>query len=185
MTSGPATHRSNRILVAGIGNVFLGDDGFGVDVVHRVDGRALPECVDVVDYGIRGVHLAYDLLDGAYRTLIMVDAVPLNEPPGTLAVLELDERPPSTEAHERRAITPVMDAHSMSPDVVLKLLHGLGGHVERTLVVGCQPTVTAARMTLSGPVRAALGDAVRMVLRVATEEAAKLTTRNTLPAPTE
>ena len=83
---------TGRVLVAGIGNVFLGDDGFGVEVVQRIDPTSLPAGVDVADYGIRGVHLAYDLLDGRYGTVVMVDAVPLDEPPGTLAVLEVDGR---------------------------------------------------------------------------------------------
>ena len=76
------SHRSGarRVLVAGIGNVFLGDDGFGVEVVGRLDAGSLPDSVDVADYGIRGVHLAYELLDGRYDTVILVDAaVPLVE----------------------------------------------------------------------------------------------------------
>ncbi|GAB3980070.1 hypothetical protein GCM10029978_077150 [Actinoallomurus acanthiterrae] len=85
-----------RVLVAGIGNVFLGDDGFGVEVVGRIDASALPSTVEVTDYGIRGVHLVYELLDGRVDTLILVDAVPLDGPPGTLAVLEVD--PPTCPA---------------------------------------------------------------------------------------
>ena len=87
---------SGRVLVAGIGNVFLGDDGFGVEVVRRLAAVSLPDGVDVADYGIRGVHLAYDLLDGRYDTVVLVDALPLEEPPGTLAVLEADPAGPIT-----------------------------------------------------------------------------------------
>lgn len=89
---------TGRVLIAGIGNVFLGDDGFGVEVVRRLRRVALPDRVDLSDYGIRGLHLAYDLLDGRHPTLVMVDAVPLDQPPGTLAVLEVDADDPGAAA---------------------------------------------------------------------------------------
>jgi hydrogenase maturation protease len=150
-----------RVLVAGIGNVFLGDDGFGVEVVHRIDLAALPEGVDAVDYGIRGVHLAYDLLDGHVDTLVLVDALPMGEPPGTLAVLEADA---GDHAGADGEATPVaVEAHSMSPDVVIAALRGLGGAVPRVLVVGCEPAVIDAQMGLSEPVDRAADAAVRMV----------------------
>jgi hydrogenase maturation protease len=148
---------SNRLLVAGIGNVFLGDDGFGVEVVRRMDATQIPEGVDVVDYGIRGVHLAYDLLDGHVDTLVLVDAFAMGEPPGTLAVLEAD-----VDAHAGDAPVQV-EAHSMSPDVVIAALRGLGGAVPRVLVVGCEPAVIDAHMGLSAPVDRAVDEAVRMV----------------------
>ena len=119
----------SRILVAGIGNVFLGDDAFGVEVVRRLDPSTLPTGVDVVDYGIRGVHLAYDLLDGRHHTVVLVDAVPLDDPPGTLAVLDVDPTGGGMP----------VDAHGMHPAAVLALLHDLGGTVDRVLVVGCAP----------------------------------------------
>jgi hydrogenase maturation protease len=146
------------VLVAGIGNVFLGDDGFGVEVVRRLAGGPLPEGVDVVDYGIRGVHLAYDLLDRGYATLVLVDALPLAEPPGTLAVVEV---PPDAPA-----ACPV-DGHAMSPDVVLAALRGLGGEPPRVLVVGCRPAVLDEGMQLSPVVAGAVDEAVRLVARVA------------------
>jgi hydrogenase maturation protease len=147
---------AGRVLVAGIGNVFLGDDGFGVEVVRRLDPATLPVGVDVTDYGIRGVHLAYDLLDGRHRTVVIVDAVPLDDPPGTLAVLQVD--PTGGGA-------PV-DAHGM----VLALLHDLGGSVDRVLVVGCAPADVAERMGLSEPVAAAVDAAVRLVGEVVAAE---------------
>jgi hydrogenase maturation protease len=155
-----------RVLVAGIGNVFLGDDGFGVEVVRRLDPTHLPDRVDVADYGIRGVHLAYDLLDDRYATLILVDTLPTGEPPGTLAVVE------AAPAAIRPAgsATPV-DAHAMSPDVVLSALRGLGGRPPRVLVVGCQPAVLDPGMQLSAPVAAAVDEAVRTVVRLATAAA--------------
>lgn len=143
----------SRVLVAGIGNIFLTDDGFGVEVINRLDRSQLPDDVDVADFGIRGVHLAYELLDDRYDTLIMVDALPLDGPPGTLAVLD------ATEAAARTGASTV-DAHSMSPDVVLRTLHGLGGHIDRVLVVGCRPQETYAGIALSPPVAAAVDRAL-------------------------
>ena len=151
---------AGRVLVAGIGNVFLGDDGFGVEVVRRLDPATLPAGVDVADYGIRGVHLAYDLLDGRHRTVVIVDAVPLDDPPGTLAVLQAD--PTGGGAP--------MDAHGMHPAAVLALLHDLGGSVDRVLVVGCAPAEVAERMGLSEPVAAAVDAAVRLVSEVVAAE---------------
>jgi hydrogenase maturation protease len=160
--------RGSRVLVAGVGNVFLGDDGFGVRVVERLREVALPDEVDVVDYGIRGVHLAYELLDGRYATLVLVDAVPLSdEPPGTLAVLHLDPRTTSTD-HA------VVNAHAMSPQIVVETLRGLGGEVPRIVVVGCRPAAVDEGMDLSPPVQAALDNAAALTARVARDEAARL-----------
>ena len=128
---------TGRTLVAGIGNIFLTDDGFGVEAVRAVEPGSLPPGVDVADYGIRGVHLAYELLAGRYDALVMIDAVPLGDAPGTLAVLDVS-------GYERReefadwAGTQV-DAHSMQPEAVLAALHNLGGAIGRVYVVGCQP----------------------------------------------
>jgi len=149
-----------RVLVAGIGNVFLGDDGFGVEVARRLSGADLPDGVDVVDYGIRGVHLAYELLDERYATLVLVDALPMAEPPGTLAVVEVD--PEQVESDGA-----VVEAHSMSPAVVLTALRALGGRAPRVLVVGCRPAVLDEGMQLSPPVAAAVDEAVRVVTRLA------------------
>jgi hydrogenase maturation protease len=151
--------------VAGIGNVFLGDDGFGVEVVRRIHPTELPDTVDVADFGIRGVHLAYELLDDRYDTLILVDAVPLGEEPATIAVLDASDRAGDSEAGP-------VDAHSMSPDVVLRALQGLGGHIARVLVVGCQPACIEESMGLSEPVQSAVDDAVRVVTDLARREAA-------------
>ena len=154
-----------RVLVAGIGNVFLGDDAFGVEVVHRIDPSGLPDDVDVVDYGIRGVHLAYELLDGRYATLVMVDAVPLDEPPGTLAVLEVALDAGAGRPADGPTV-PAVDGHGMSPLAVLDLLRSLGGQIERVLLVGCRPAVIEERMELSATVSAAVEPAVRLVCDV-------------------
>jgi hydrogenase maturation protease len=164
-----------RVLVAGIGNIFLGDDGFGVAVVNRLDAATLPSGVDVADYGIRGVHLAYELLGGRYRTLIMVDAAPVGGPPGTLAVVEPAAGESGGGPHPPDASypaePPVIDGHGMTPDAVLSVLRGLGGNVERVLVVACQPAVIEERMGLSDAVTAAIDDAVDLVTTLCRAEA--------------
>lgn len=172
-----------RVLIAGIGNVFLGDDGFGVEVAGRIDPSALPPGVHVADYGIRGVHLAYDLLDGIWDTLIMVDAVPIDGPPGTLAVIDagmdaalddsLAEEHPGEAGRPDPFGPPAVDGHGMHPQAVLRLLRSLGGRVGRVLVVGCKPAVIDEVMGLSEPVRTAVGDAVQMVMALAAKEAAR------------
>jgi hydrogenase maturation protease len=142
------------VLVAGIGNIFFGDDGFGVEVANRL--RALPARlgVRIVDFGIRSLHLAYELLDG-YDTLVLIDAISIgDEPPGTLAVVEPDRSSTGAVA---------MDAHTMNPDAVLGMLDKLGGEVRRVLVVGCQPAVISETIGLSSPVSGAVEQAVRMV----------------------
>ncbi|GIH23242.1 hypothetical protein Aph01nite_15520 [Acrocarpospora phusangensis] len=161
-----------RVLVAGIGNIFLGDDGFGVEVVNRINASALPPSVDVTDYGIRGVHLAYELLNGRYNSLIMVDAVPIEGPPGSLIVLEVD---PTEDDPDTLGPVPV-NGHGMHPQAVLNLLRDLGGGVERVLIVGCKPAVIDEGMGLSAPVAAALDDAVRLVADLARHEAETLAT---------
>ncbi|MGW5666798.1 hydrogenase maturation protease [Micromonospora sp. NPDC003776] len=164
-----------RILVAGIGNIFLGDDAFGVEVVRRLGDVVLPPSVDVSDYGIRGMHLAYDLLDGHHDVLVMVDALPLDEPPGTLAVLQVDLDDPGWTLRPADVLeAPAADGHGMDPESVLRLLRGLGGGVDRILVVGCQPAVLDEQMGLSAPVAAAVDEAVGMVVGIVGEEAARL-----------
>jgi len=164
-----------RVLVAGIGNVFLGDDGFGVEVVRRLRDVTLPDRVDVSDYGIRGLHLAYDMLDGRHAALVLVDALPLGEPAGTLGVLQVDLDDPGWTLRPSDVLeAPAADAHGMDPESVLRLLRSLGGGVDRVVVVGCQPAVLDERMELSPPVRAALDEAVRTVSGIARDEVARL-----------
>ena len=150
---------TGRVLVAGIGNVLLGDDGFGVEVVRRLDPGTLPAGVDVADYGIRGVHLAFDLLDGRHDALVLVDAVSLDEPPGTLAVLEVPLDGTSADSA-------AVDGHGMTPVAVLDLLRTLGGSLRRAVVVGCRPAVLDEVVGLSPPVQAAVEPAVRLVADV-------------------
>ena len=149
---------TGSVLVAGVGNIFLGDDGFGVEVARRLSAEPLPENVRVADYGIRGVHLAYQLLDG-YDTLILVDAVSRGEPPGTVFVIE----PDLGLGTPLNGVPPAMNAHDLDPASVLGLVRHLGGRIDRVLVVGCEPQQTDERIGLSEPVQRAVGEAARLV----------------------
>lgn len=148
---------TGRVLIAGVGNVFAGDDGFGVAVAEALAGRALPPGVRAADFGIRGVHLAYELLDG-YDALVLVDAVPMGEPPGTVAVVE-----PGAAGRDPAAV----DAHVMTPDVVLATLARLGGALRRAVIVGCEPACLEPGIGLSPPVAAAVEPAAAVAARVA------------------
>jgi hydrogenase maturation protease len=139
-------------LVAGVGNVFLRDDAFGVEVIKLLAGRPVPDGVQVKDFGIRGVHLAYDLLDGC-ELFVLVDAAQRGEAPGTVTVLEVEVPEPD----------PVIDAHSLTPDGIFALLGSLGGRPGRSLLVACEPADVSAGMGLSDPVQEALPHAVRTV----------------------
>ena len=133
---------TGRVLVAGVGNLFLGDDGFGPEAVRRLTAVPLPDGVEVVDYGIRGMHLAYDLLAG-YDTLIIVDAMPRGGRPGDVVVLEVG-------ADDLGAGD--FDAHGMEPTAMLASLGSLGGRLPRTYVVGCEPLDIGEGIGLSTPV---------------------------------
>ena len=117
--------------------------------------------VTIADYGIRGVHLAFELLDH-YDLLVLVDALEMGEPPGTVALFEPD-MPEPDHADASARTTSVVDAHSMSPAVVLATLSGLGGSIERVLVVGCQPETIEGGIGLSDVVAASVEPAAAMV----------------------
>jgi hydrogenase maturation protease len=151
---------SPRVLVAGIGNLFLTDDGFGSEVARRLARRPMPEGVKVVDFGIRGMHLAYELLDG-YDALVVVDALPGAGAPGDLSVLEVG--PDDLGEGE-------LDAHGMAPVAVLASLGQLGGTLPRTYVVGCQPADVGEGIGLSPAVEVAVEPAVDLVLEVLAEQ---------------
>jgi hydrogenase maturation protease len=146
-----------RVLVAGVGNIFLGDDGFGVEVVRRLATAELPSWVQVADYGISGLHLAYELL-GGYETAILVDAAPQGGEAGTVYLIE----PGSGDEPAGP-----LDAHGMQPDVVLHLLRLLGGDAGRVLVVGCEPGCVEEGIGLSPRVAAAVPRAVELVTELA------------------
>src|ERR687893_747227 len=151
---------SERVLVAGIGNVFLGDDGFGVEVVKRLAGSALPEGVEVKDFGIRGMDLAYALQDD-YDLVVFVDATSQGGEPGTVYLIE-------PEIEDDGEVS--LDTHGMDPVRVIKLSRALGAPATRILVVGCEPQVVLSGedyedmlMELSEPVRVAVAEAAQLV----------------------
>jgi len=151
-------------MVAGIGNIFLGDDAFGVELARRLTDQTLPEGVKVVDYGIRGMHLAYDLLEMAPDTTILLDAVSRGGEPGTVYVLEIGS------GHVPGIEPSAVDAHGMTPDAVLALLDNLGGSAGRTLLVGCEPVSTEEGIGLSTTVAEAVDRAVGVVLDLLTDK---------------
>ena len=155
------------VLVAGIGNIFHGDDGFGVEVAQRLLRRPQPNGVRVVDFGIRGLDLAYALMDG-YEVAILIDATRRGEAPGTLNSIELDlsdldDLPPDSVA---------VDTHGMNPMRVLRMVKSLGGELSRILLVGCEPATLGPEegfMGLSEIVMAAVDRAVTMVEHLMTK----------------
>ncbi len=148
-----------RILIAGIGNIFLGDDAFGVEVAQRLATHTMPDGVRVVDFGIRGFDLAYALMDD-YEAAIFVDTMARGEAPGTLSVIEPD-----------LAALPNPDAqgiamHSIDPFSVLVLMKTLGGTPPPIYVVGCEPLTFGpdeGQMGLSAPVQASIETAISMI----------------------
>jgi hydrogenase maturation protease len=153
--------KPNTVLVACIGNIFLGDDGFGCEVAKVLQTRSLPENVRLFDYGIRGYDLAYALLDGCGAT-IFVDAVPRGDAPGTLYVIE----PDLSEFENAEANPAMLDAHTMNPMHVLRMAFQMGAKFNRLLLVGCEPETLGGRegfMGLSKPVRAAVPKAADLV----------------------
>jgi hydrogenase maturation protease len=156
-----------RTLIAGVGNIFLGDDGFGSEVARLLAGRALPEGVEVVDVGIRSVHLAFDLLDGC-ELLILADASARGEPPGTVTVLEVDPGAAAEAAPDPAAA--LVDPHDLGPDALIGMLGSLGAGVGRIVAVVCEPAGTDPGIGLSAPVAAAVGPAADLIERLAAGE---------------
>ena len=154
------------ILVAGIGNIFLGDDAFGVEVVQRLAQRELPPNVRIVDFGIRGFDLAYALMDD-YDAVILVDAAPRGEEPGTLYLIEPDLNAPDESGEAS------LDAHAMNPMRVLGMAKAMGGGPRRILLVGCEPSRADGedeeRMGLSDIVEKSVDEAVGMIEELITK----------------
>jgi hydrogenase maturation protease len=184
--------QTGRTLVACLGNIFLSDDGFGVEVARRLARYELPDGVRVTDYGIRGMHLAYDLSEG-FDSTILVDATQRGGKPGTVYLIEPEAGAgpwPTEPASARSAdqgdpasarsadqgdpggrppgleLLSLLNAHGMQPDLVLSLAGTLGADAGRVLVVGCEPATLEEGIGLSAPVAAAVDDAVRMVTRL-------------------
>jgi hydrogenase maturation protease len=159
------------VLVAGVGNVFLADDGFGVEVVRRFAAEPQPDGVTVSDFGIRGLHLAYELLDG-YDTTILVDASPRGGRAGDVVLVEVDpaDLPPTPTPAQLVEQGAVLDAHGMTPAEVLALLRMLGGTPGRVFVLGCEPARIREEIGLSAPVAAAVDVALAELRRLVAQE---------------
>jgi hydrogenase maturation protease len=152
---------SKKILIAGIGNIFLGDDGFGVEVATRLLHQSFPAGVRVADFGIRGFDLAYALMEG-YETTILVDAYPGEGASGTVFVVEPNPQDLNSPDKQQTFIEP----HGMNPLNVLRMASNMGGQLKRVLLVGCVPATLGpeeGQMGLSEPVTAAVDEAVELV----------------------
>jgi hydrogenase maturation protease len=149
-----------KVLIACVGNIFLGDDGFGVEVARSLSKRQLPEGVSVKDYGIRGFDLAYALLD-PWDLVIIADALSRGEAAGTLYVIEPELNGPA-------AANPDLNPHGMDPVRVLSLAASMGTVFAQVLVVGCEPhdfgDELEGRMGLSSPIQAVIEAACDMIL---------------------
>lgn len=169
-----------RVLVAGIGNIFFGDDGFGVAVARRLSTRPLPDCVRVSDFGIRGIDLAYALQE--YEAVILVDAAPRGGEPGTLHVIDA-----ATDARGPLGV----ETYGVDPVTVLAFARALGPLPKRLLVVGCEPAVVTDRRAderigeLSEPVRAAIDGAIAQIERLLEEILADVVTDRPAARPLE
>jgi len=154
-----------RILIAGIGNIFFGDDAFGVEVARRLAQRPLPAPVRVVDFGIRGLDLTYALLD-PYEAVILVDAVPRGGSVGTVYVLEPELNPAGVTGA-------VVEPHGMDPAKVLRMARELGSTIPCVLLVGCEPRPMNPdddmQMEMSEPVQAAVQEAITRIESLVTE----------------
>ena len=157
--SGPRAQRP-RVLGAGIGNIFFADDGFGPEVARRLGDEDLPDWVKVEDFGIRSLHLAYELMEG-YDELVLIDATPRKEDePGTVYLIEPD-------LSELDAT--LLDAHTMNPATVFSMLDNLGGQPPKTVIVGVEPLSDDEEIGLSPPIAAVVDQAVQMVKQVLSE----------------
>lgn len=151
-----------NVLIAGIGNIFQGDDAFGVEVAQRLAQRPLPEGTRAVDFGIRGYDLAYALMEERDCT-ILVDAVPRGGTPGTLYVIEPDLSA-LDEPSDAIDTTSVVSAHAMNPLNVFRMVKAMGGSWSRVLLLGCEPADLGSeeegKMGLSDAVASAVDEAV-------------------------
>jgi hydrogenase maturation protease len=150
-----------RILLAGVGNIFLGDDAFGVEVARRLAGRPQPEGVCTADFGIRGLDLAYTLLED-FAAVVIIDAMPRGHTPGTLYVLE-----PELDSTGASFSSPALAGHNLDPVRVLNLVEALGGRLPKVFVVGCEPSPADESADfateMSPAVRDAIDEAVPLV----------------------
>ena len=163
--TGAGAEREWLILVAGIGNTWMRDDGFGGEVVKRLEARELPPGVAAVDFGTGGLDLAYEVMRG-YAALVLVDVSRQGGEPGTLYVMEPDPDDFGGEVEDGDALNP----HAMDPQTVLRFVKLVGGWPGKVVVIACEPeTVEEMGLGLSVPVEAALDRAVELVLTTVDE----------------
>ena len=158
-----------RILIACIGNIFLGDDGFGTEVARRLAGRSLPPGVVLKDFGICGVDLSYALLE-PYELVILVDACAQGGEPGSVYLIA----PDVSDANLANHVPVSVDMHGMNPTNVLRTIQSMGGAPSRILLVGCEPADLGGeegRLGLSDPVHAAVDEAIAMIETLISKEA--------------
>jgi hydrogenase maturation protease len=149
-----------RILIAGIGNAWLKDDGFGSEVIQRLESMELPREAAVFDFGTGGLDLAYEVMRG-YDALVLIDISRQGGEPGTLYVMEADEDQIAAGIEDGQALNP----HGMDPETVLRFVKTLGAWPGKVLVIACEPLeVGDMGIGLSEPVAAAVEGAVKLVL---------------------
>ena len=152
-----------RILIAGIGNIFLGDDGFGCAVAKLLAARPLPDGVRVIDFGIRGLDLTFALTSGEYDAVVLIDAAARGGAAGTLYVIE----PDAAEASSGEPADLSMDMHNIDPAKVLRLAAAMGGDLQRVVLVACQPSPAGdyeeMQLAMTTPVAAAIPEAAKLV----------------------
>jgi len=156
---------TGRTLVAGVGNIFQRDDAFGVEVIRLLVDRPWPDGVEIADFGIQGIHLVYELLNGC-DLLVLIDAAQRGCEPGTVTVLEVgsgDVESGNTGPGEPGPHGTVMDAHGLAPHEIFAMLASLESRPGRSLVVACEPADVSPGMGLSDAVREAVPHAVRAV----------------------
>jgi hydrogenase maturation protease len=159
------SNRPKQILIAGIGNTWQRDDGFGSEVARRLEGRELPKGVAVIDFGTGGLDLAYQVMYG-YDALVMIDISRQGGSPGTLYVMEVDEDEVSSGIEDGDALNP----HGMDPETVLRFIKLTGGWPGKVIIIACEPlTIEEMGVGLSPVVEEAVGRAVDLVLETATE----------------
>jgi len=151
-----------RVLIAGIGNIFMGDDGFGCEVARRLASCDLPGDVELIDFGIRGIDLGYALQDG-YEVVILIDAMQRGNAPGTVSLIDPD---PAVAGPDGDTDAEAFSVHGMDPATVLRYVVTLGDRRPRLMLVACEPETLGGLegfIGLSETVSAALVSAVRMV----------------------
>ena len=154
-----------RVLIAGVGNAWLRDDGFGGEVARRLQQRELPRGTAVMDAGTGGLDLAYEVMRG-YDALLILDVSRQGGAPGTLYVMEPDERSVEAGIEDGEVINP----HGMDPQTVLRFVRSVGAWPARVIVIACEPAeVEAMGFGLSEQVDSAVDAAVELVMETVNE----------------